>query len=203
MMRILLDNGHGINTPGKRSPQWPDSSHLSEWKWTREITSRIETELRKSNVNVQRIVPEDSDIALWERCRRVNCIAASSGAENCLLLSIHVNASADGEARGWETHTCKGQSVSDIYATLFWKQAEQQLSGLSKMRGDHSDGDPDWDSNFAILRDTVCPAVLTENLFMDNYEDCRLLLTEDGKQRITDLHVKAIRKIIALQKHFI
>jgi len=203
MMRILLDNGHGINTPGKRSPDWEDGSHLSEWKWTREVALRIEVELRKVGVHVQRIVPESHDVPLWERCRRVNSIAATSGAENCLLLSLHVNASTDGRAGGWETHTYLGQTVSDLYATLFWKEAEKRLSGLFKMRGDHADGDPDWDSNFAILRDTVCPAVLTENLFMDNREDCRFLLSETGMQSITDLHVAGIRKIIALQKHFI
>lgn len=202
-MRILIDNGHGINTPGKRSPLWKDGTHLSEWKWTREIALRIENELSKKNVVAERIVPEKNDIPLWERCRRVNRVVAVAGAENCLLLSLHVNASLDGYASGWETHTYLGQTVSDLYATLFWKEAEKRLSGLFKMRGDHADGDPDWDSNFAILRDTICPAVLTENLFMDNHEDCRFLLSEEGKQCITDLHVAGICKIIALQKHFI
>ena len=64
------------------------------------------------------------------------------------------------------------------------------------MRADWSDGDPDWDSNFAILRDTKCAAVLTENLFMDNEEDCRYLLSSEGKETITQIHVQAILKIL-------
>lgn len=197
-MRILLDNGHGINTPGKKSPVWPDGSSLSEWRYTRELTLRIETALKAKGKSVQRIVPEYKDVPLWERCHRVNKIAAKFGARHCLLVSVHVNASASGKACGWEIHTSKGQTISDIFATVFWNEANKQLNGRSCMRGDHSDGDPDWDSDFAILRDTICPAVLTENLFMDHLQDCKLLLSEEGKQLITDIHVRAILQIADL-----
>ena len=43
-----------------------------------------------------------------------------------------------------------------------------------------------------MCRDTKCPAVLTENMFQDNEEDVKLLLSEDGKQRIVDTHVNGI-----------
>jgi hypothetical protein len=123
-----------------------------------------------------------------------NAITAKVGAKNCLLISIHTNA-ANGKARGWEIHTFLGNSKSDEYATIFWNEAKALLPKNELMRGDHTDGDPDWDSNFAILRDTVCPAVLTENLFMDNPEDCRYLLSETGKQVIVAIHVQSILKI--------
>ena len=42
-MKILIDNGHGENTPGKRSPKWADGSQLFEWKYTREIARRVES----------------------------------------------------------------------------------------------------------------------------------------------------------------
>ena len=35
-MRVLVDNGHGENTPGKRSPD----GRLREWSYTREIERR-------------------------------------------------------------------------------------------------------------------------------------------------------------------
>ena len=111
-----------------------------------------------------------------------------------------MNASTTGNARGWEIHTGKGQTLSDVYARYFWNEAKTRLPAVSPMRGDHSDGDPDWDSNFAILRDTICPAVLTENLFMDNHEDCLFLLSEHGKEVLTDIHVNAILKIIQVFK---
>jgi N-acetylmuramoyl-L-alanine amidase len=193
-MKILIDNGHGENTPGKRSPKWADGSQLFEWQYTREIAQRIETELRKQGIDVERIVKENIDVPLSERCKRANAIAAKAGVKNCLLISIHNNA-ATGTARGWEVHTYIGKSKSDEYATIFWNEAKALLPGSEPMRGDHTDGDPDWDSNFAILRDTVCPAVLTENLFMDNPDDCRYLLSNGGKAAITKIHVQSILKI--------
>ena len=58
----------------------------------------------------------------------------------------------------------------------------QMRQGLSlihisgqKIRRDYSDGDPDWEENFYILSKTQCPAVLTENFFMDNKEDLSLI----------------------------
>lgn len=34
-MKILIDNGHGKETPGKRSPVWPDGSQLYEYEFNR------------------------------------------------------------------------------------------------------------------------------------------------------------------------
>ena len=36
-MKILIDNGHGENTPGKCSPD----GRLKEWAYTREIADRV------------------------------------------------------------------------------------------------------------------------------------------------------------------
>ena len=47
MVKILLDNGHGYDTPGKRSPIWPDGSQLFEWEFNRDIVSRIENSIEK------------------------------------------------------------------------------------------------------------------------------------------------------------
>ena len=68
------------------------------------------------------------------------------------------------------------------------------------MRADFSDGDPDFESNFWILRKTSCPAVLTENLFQDNEKDVAYLLSEQGKQTIVEAHVEGIVKYIKTNK---
>ena len=39
---------------------------------------------------------------------------------------------------------------------------------------------------------TTSPAVLTENLFMDNPSDCTFLLSPEGQQSLVDLHVDGI-----------
>ena len=189
-----------METPGKRSPVWPSIGQLMEWQYTRDLAIRLEAALQREQIPVQRIVPESRDVALWERVQRINLIAKRHGTANCLLVSLHVNASANGLARGWEIHTSLKHTLSDEYATIFWEEAKKRLKGRSKMRQDLSDGEPDWDSNFAILRDTLCPAVLTENLFMDQLDDCRFLLSDEGRDIIVDLHLSAIKRIIKLSK---
>lgn len=49
-----------------------------------------------------------------------------------------------------------------------------------------------WMQNLAICRDTVCPAILTENFFQDNKEDVEYLLSDEGKLMVTQIHVDGI-----------
>ena len=61
-----------------------------------------------------------------------------------------------------------------------------------RLRSDYTDGDPDQEAAFYLLRHTSCPAVLTENLFIDNHADCDFLLSKEGQQSFVDLHVDGI-----------
>ena len=61
-----------------------------------------------------------------------------------------------------------------------------------RIRTDFSDGDSDWEEGFYILRKSLCPAVLTENFFMDSHEDLEYLLSKAGKQAVVDTHVEGI-----------
>lgn len=186
-MKVLIDNGHGSNTLGKRSPD----GRLREYAYAREIALRLEMELRKYGIDVERIVKEEVDVPLAERCRRANEHRASEA----ILISIHCNAAGNGsdwmQARGWEAWTSVGKTKADKLATYLYEAAAECLPGM-KIRKDMSDGDPDKESQFYILKHTKCPAVLTENLFQDNREDVDFLLSEAGKRAIVDLHVKGI-----------
>lgn len=199
-MKILVDNGHGKETPGKRSPVWKNKSQLYEWEYTREIAHEVVRQLKAAGVDAELLTPEYTDVPLYERIIRANKLAQVYGQKNTFVVSIHNNASKDGKARGWEIHTSPGQTISDTYATVFWNKAKAVLENknLNKMRHDFTDKDPDFENDFAILTKTICPAVLTENLFMDNEADCAFLLTKEGKTAITKIHVEAILEIIAL-----
>ncbi|NME85353.1 N-acetylmuramoyl-L-alanine amidase [Bacteroides eggerthii] len=192
-MKVLIDNGHGSNTPGKCSPD----GRLREYAYTREIAERLVMELRKNGIDAERIVKEEIDVPLAERCRRVNEYKASEA----ILVSIHCNAAGNGSdwmsARGWEAWTSVGKTKADKLATCLYEDAEHCLSGMN-MRKDMADGDPDKESQFYILRHTNCPAVLTENLFQDNREDVEFLLSERGKRAIVSLHVWGIMKYLGL-----
>jgi N-acetylmuramoyl-L-alanine amidase len=184
-MKILIDNGHGSNTAGKRSPD----SRLMEYAYTREIAERVVYELRKRGLDAERIVREEVDVPLAERCKRVNEYKASEA----ILVSIHCNAAGDGSAwmnaRGWEAWTSVGKTKADKLATCLYDAAGR--AGF-KLRKDESDGDPDKEGHLYILKHTKCPAVLTENLFQDNKDDVDYLLSEEGKKVIVELHVDGI-----------
>jgi N-acetylmuramoyl-L-alanine amidase len=116
-MKILIDNGHGLNILGKRSPD----GTLIEAAYTREI-GRIVSYLTDRGYDAELLVPEDEDISLSERVKRVNAISSSCPAPtehlapNVILISIHINAAGNGSkwtnATGWSVYTCKGQTAS-------------------------------------------------------------------------------------------
>ena len=80
---------------------------------------------------------------------------------------------------------------ADALATSLYTAAQAHLPG-QRLRTDYTDGDPDQEADFYLLRHTSCPAVLTENLFMDSHPDCAFLLSEAGQQSLVDLHVDGI-----------
>jgi len=186
--KVILDAGHGKDTAGKRSPD----GRLLEYAYAREIAVRLERELKARGYDAQRIVPEENDISLKERCERANRIYAATG-KKAILVSIHCNAAgADGkwhDARGWSAYVSRNASKkSKELACRLIDAAEKK--GLKVRR--YSQDEPYWTQNLAICRDTNCPAVLTENLFQDNREDVDYLLSEKGKQTIVELHMEGI-----------
>ena len=191
MKKVIIDAGHGINTKGKSSPDCA----LMEWRYNREIANAIAQGLILRGYDAEVIVPELEDVSLKERVDRVNRIACKYGISESLLLSIHVNAAGNGSqwmnARGWCAYTFPGHTESDDIADCLYLAAEKNLPG-QKIRTDYTDGDPDIESAFYVLKHTLCPAVLTENLFMDNKEDCRFLLSSKGRQAIINLHIEGL-----------
>lgn len=194
-MKILIDNGHGENTKGKRSPD----GKFREYAYAREIAAGIVCELTKQGYDAELLVREALDVTLAERARRANECCGKYGASNVVLISIHNNAAGNGDwmsARGWSAYTSKGKTKSDELATMLYEEAEKNFAG-HKIRKDNSDGDPDWEENFYILSKTKCAAVLTENFFMDNKEDVDYLCSPDGKAAIIRTHVDALTKYAA------
>lgn len=185
---ILLDNGHGENTPGKKSP---DGS-LKEYAYTRDIVQQIYSSLKDLGYNPYILVPETNDIPLSTRVKRANQLCSANN-KKALLVSVHCNAAgSDGEwhsAKGWSVFVSQNASAnSKKLADCLKKEADNQ--GL-KVRLQNTSKSY-WVQSLAICRDTNCPAVLTENLFQDNKEDVKFLLSEEGKKKIAELHVKGI-----------
>ena len=190
-MIILLDNGHGRETPGKRSPD----GRLMEWEYTRQLAAAIEARLLATGYNVRRIVEEAADVPLRERCRRVNEVCRTH--PHVLLISLHCNAAGNGsqwcEARGWGAYVSLNASENS-------KRLAKRLCEAAELFGQkvrrYAPGQPWWPQDLAMCRDTKCPAVLTENLFQDNRADVDYLLSDEGRTALADLHVQGIADYI-------
>lgn len=206
---ICLDNGHGEETPGKRSP-WlakgiPPELPLREYAYCREIVSRLAKVLHDDGYPVFIVTPENTDIELKERGKRINDVVAEAKVNgmHAISISIHNNAAGRGdawkEAYGWSVWTTRGQNNSDKLAQCLFDAAKDVLTPLGqKTRHDVSDGDDDYEDNFAMCRMPKCPAVLTENMFQDCIKEVEFLLTEEGKNAIVEIHHRGIAKFIEL-----
>ena len=182
-MKILIDAGHGIETPGKRSPD----GAFREYLWNREIADLVCEDLGIDGYNVSLVVTETNDIPLITRVNRVNAVCNKYVTDNVILVSIHSNAAGNGKdwmnAKGWSCYTTKGDTKSDILAELLYDSFERSFPDR-KIRKDMQDGDRDWEENFYIIQKSKCPAVLIENFFYDNKEECHWLMQDAVKVRI-------------------
>ena len=193
-MKVLIDNGHGENTPGKRSPD----GRLREWAYSREIADMVVAGLRKRGIDAERIVREDTDVPLSERCRRANAIYKETG-KKAILISIHCNAAGSGDswmnARGWSVFVSNNASASSKkLATSLCDVAESLKLRVRRPTPQQ----PYWEQNLAICRDTDCPAILTENFFQDNKDDVDFLLSREGKEAVVRIHIEGIAKYLGL-----
>lgn len=206
-MIVLIDNGHGSNTEqnGKFSPKLTDDMKIGseftnggrfrEWKYNRVIANMIVDKLKEMKYDARLVVPEDKDVSLSERIRRINTICNKEGAANVMLISVHANAVGNGSqwmtGKGWECYTTKGKTKSDKLADFLYARAKKNLEGR-KIREDWSDGDIDKEANFYVIQKAYCPAVLTENFFYDNKDDLLYLTSEEGVHGVVRLHVEGI-----------
>lgn len=190
-MNIIIDNGHGQNTPGKCSPD----RTLREYQWTRQFARQLHDALLANHIPATLLTPEPTDTPLAKRVRRANALYQQD--HSAILISIHNNAAAaDGKwhnARGFIPYIGLNASQnSRRLANLLHQEAvKQDLLGnrSTPPQGYHQ-------QNLYILQRTHCPAVLTENLFQDNQEDVRLLLSPKGQQQLLNLHLRAIQAYI-------
>lgn len=190
-MIVLIDNGHGRDTAGKSSPD----GRLREWEWTRRVARALAGRLLARGVDARLLVPEDEDVPLRQRAARANAVDGVA-----LLVSIHANAAGLGgrwmDARGWCAFVAPAAGLE-----ARWLAAELACQAESRglrVRRQATDRDY-WEHPWAICRLTRCPAVLTENCFMDNHADCQWMLSAEGLEAIISLHETAIIRYLGLR----
>ena len=193
-LHIILDPGHanydiqvGKHSPVLTSEQGYDAEtcyggKFREGMFNRCIVQKLTAMLMKLGYEVHNTSPESTNVSLQTRVRRANEICRKYGTSNCLFLSIHANAAGNGSewknARGVSVHTCYGCSKkSEALARHILDRAV-----ADGYRGNRSNGF--CKNNFYVVKHTLCPAVLVENLFYDNKEDLKILMSEEGRTAI-------------------
>lgn len=192
-MVFCIDNGHGIGTQGKQSCD----GRLKEYAWTREVAQRVAQRLVQLGYKAVLVTPEVTDMKLSVRVERVNEQCRKVGSRNVCCVSIHVNADGYGKnwtrAQGWSVFCSNGRNGrvsegSEMLADCLMAEAVKLKRKVRRQYPKKSY----WVKSLAMTRDTLCPAVLTENFFMTNESDLAFLLSEEGTEAIVDLHVNAL-----------
>lgn len=190
MKTVVLGTAHTKDVLGKGSPD----GRIKEYKYSRELCKTIKPILEDLGYKTFIDIEDDSiPNELKTRCDIVNKLQDKY--KNCIYISIHLNAAgSDGKwhkGTGWEIYTSVGKTEADNLATYIYNAAKKNLPNV-KFRTDFSDGDPDKEANLYVLKNTKCPAVLTENMFQDNKDDVEFLLSDEGFHELVRLHVEGI-----------
>ena len=195
----IFDNGHGgiidgvYQTAGKRSPVWSDGTQLFEGEFNRSIVDRLMKLCEDANIDCINLVDTNVDIPLSTRTSQANEIYRNTD-KPCIYISIHANGFSDEAAHGWEVYTSIGETKSDEIAEVLFNKAQAEFP-THTMRKDTRDGDADKEANFYVLKNTAMPAILSENFFMTNEAECRLLMSDDGRDRIAKIHFEMIKEL--------
>lgn len=110
-----------------------------------------------------------------------------------IFVSIHINA---GGGTGFESFVFNGKKTSTtvVNQTLIHNAIMSEIKGYGVAdRGKKSE-------NFAVLRETLAPAILTETLFIDTKKDADLLKQTKFINSVVAGHVKGIAKAMKLKK---
>jgi N-acetylmuramoyl-L-alanine amidase len=180
MARIVLDAGHGGHDPGAVA------NGLKEKDLTLAMAKHTGRMLREyEGVEVIYTRTDDRYLSLEERAEIANKVGAD------FFLSFHINA---GGGTGFESYIYNGNVSAKTIAYQNVIHAE-----IVKAIGDVKDRGKKR-ANYAVLRETKMPALLTENLFIDNASDAAKLKSQEFILKIAHGHVEGIVKAFGLKK---
>lgn len=178
MTKIFIDPGHGGSDPGAVG------NGLKEKDLVLTISRHIRDMLLSEYKGVEVKMSRDSDVypTFAERANMAN----NWGAD--YFCSVHINAAG---GTGFETFIHNSRSTKSVaYQNLMHTAilAEMDVRDRGKK-----------DANFAVLRLTKMPSILTENLFIDNAHDAKLLKDSAFLEKIARGHVEGFAKAFNLK----
>lgn len=183
MVKIALDAGHGINTPGKRCLKSLDPKETREWTLNSRIADYVEKNLKNySGYELLRLDDRTgkTDVPLATRTSKANRWNAD------ILISIHHNAGInEGSGGGIMVYR---QTTSQAKTKAYQKKIYDKIINHTGLKGNRST--PLAISNLHMTRESKMPAVLIENGFMDSKTDVPIILTEKFARQSADALVE-------------
>lgn len=164
---IAIDPGHGPETPGKRTPLMPDGKQIQEYQFNVPTARFLAAALQRCGFTTLLTATGVTDVPLAQR------VGAANEAQADAFVSIHYNALRgqwDETEGGVETHYYPGSTIGQQLANIVQKQVAQGTAQVN--RGVKA-------SNFYVLRETLMPAILVENGFMDVHREADLMLNSE------------------------
>lgn len=166
-MKVAIDNGHGIATPGKRTPPFPTTRKvIHEWEFNHPTALKLAEILKADGHEVLLVSNTQADTSLQKRVSLANTWGAD------LFVSIHYNAN-----KGvWGAHG--GTEVLYAANSVNGKRAAQIVQEeLIKALGWRNRGAKPR-TDLYVLNRTNMPAILPEVGFMDNLAEASPMLEE-------------------------
>lgn len=179
MAKVFINPGHGGTDPGAVG------NGLREKDIVLTIGKKIVQLLKDYDVDVKLFRSNDTFYSLDTIVKEANNWKAN------LFISIHVNA---GGGTGFESYIYNGSvsSKTRTYQNNIHAEIMKQISNV-RDRGKKK-------ANFAVLRGTNMPAILTENLFIDTKADADKLKDSKFIDAIARGHANGIVKALGLKK---
>ncbi|WP_019123720.1 N-acetylmuramoyl-L-alanine amidase [Brevibacillus massiliensis] len=176
---IMIDPGHGAETPGKRSPD----GTLREYEFNRNVARRLVKKLQTSGFDARLTVNDDTDMPLIQRTNQARDVKRQG--YDVLLVSIHANAAGEGwsTANGIETYTNdQAEKLAQIIQSRLIAETGLRDRGVKR-------------ADLHITRESArygIPGVLCELGFMTNKDECTLLKTDAYREKCAAAIAKAI-----------
>ncbi|MGV3487301.1 MAG: N-acetylmuramoyl-L-alanine amidase, partial [Tuberibacillus sp.] len=180
-MKIAVDAGHGANTPGKRTPVFPDGDFMKEHEFNYATANYVVSLLNQyQGVSTLKTYEAVRDVPLKERTDKANAWKAD------VFVSIHANANGStwNDAHGIETFVYITRSKASMALAAKVQSELVKATGLSN-RGVKT-------ANLHVLRETNMPAILTECGFMTNRKEAALLESDAFRRKCEQAIVTAI-----------
>ncbi len=192
---VAVDSGHGMETPGKRTPALPEEwfgkkkgDCIHEKEFNKPAAEYLITALKRCEINTVNVSLGTTDIPLKDR------YAAANKSNADIFVSKHYNASTGkwGSANGIETIISQNASANSKKLADFVQTELVQTHGRAN-RGVKTDL-LQCGINVAVLRNTSMPAILTESGFMDNLTEAKTMLAPEFQKADAEATCRGICK---------